>query len=240
MEASDTDLEGPVDWAQLIVDYQSGPKAEFGPALISQLEAYIAMAAAHFRPLPPAIEAEDIHQQMVLEVLDEAGRMPLPLRPKWVPRQLLLRSSQSVARWLAHETAPALVELGEALAEEPGTSISAVHPEFTSIGLSEEDLTLLHRFHVLDERTEDLADEAGVSPDTLRRRVSRARDRGRRSLASRIQRAENERRQTHNERSIRSDSGHRLVQLRNDGTDKHDSLGPGLPSRRGRCFPDSH
>ena len=217
MEAVQKDPAVPVDWIGLLLAYRRGPKDVIGSELVAQLELYIRAVAQGFDAVPPTIEAADIHQQLVIEVLIAAERLPLPAHPEWVPRQLMLRASRQVARWLAREKAQAALPLGESLRLESAPVIGEAFSGTTGIGINDEDLTLLHRFHVLGESGRELAEELGISVPALWRRVSRAASRCRVSVAARTRDGHKGRRGTHKGRLGVSSFAHPDGQLRKDG-----------------------
>jgi hypothetical protein len=91
-------------WSSLIADYREGPRPLFGPIIVRRLQAEIRTAADHLRP--PAgtmLSADDIQDELVLQVLEAATRMPLPSDPACIPLCLMLRAQARVARWLAGE-----------------------------------------------------------------------------------------------------------------------------------------
>jgi hypothetical protein len=49
------------------------------------------------------MDAEDLSQQLVLELLLTAARMPLPTNPGYLRRRLMARANQGVRRWLERE-----------------------------------------------------------------------------------------------------------------------------------------
>src|ERR1700737_2524206 len=157
MEAFQPHIEEEIDWASLLHNYRRGPKSVYGPELVGRLDAYIVAVAGRLDALPPAIDPADIYQQLVVEVLIASDRLPMPRQPQWIPRQLVLRASREVARWLAREKAKATVSLAEALPTGRSAAIGLTFPPRTAIDIREEDLALLHRFYVLGERGIDLA-----------------------------------------------------------------------------------
>jgi hypothetical protein len=209
----------------------------YGPELVGRLEAYITAVAQGLDAVPPTIDAADIQQQLVMEVLIAADRLPIPSQPQWVPRQLILRASREVARWLARETANATVSLNDRPTAGTNAPIGSTFPPSATIDIREDDLTLLHRFYVLGESGKDLASEFDLSAPALRRRVSRAADRCRDSVQSRTQQGHKGRRGTQKGRPPLSHFNNSDGQLRKDGArttniPRGDSAGPGRREAR--------
>jgi hypothetical protein len=66
------------------------------PAILASLQ--------RLRELPPVMDAEDLRQYLILEVLSAAGEMPLPANPAYMRRRLMARANQGVRRWLERES----------------------------------------------------------------------------------------------------------------------------------------
>jgi hypothetical protein len=134
-------------------------------------------AASAFRPLPPAILAEDIGQQLIAEVLAAAGSMPLPDPMRWAERRLMMRACWTVSRWLTDEAGGGIMSL-DALTERHSWRLPLRPP--TGIGMPhglDPDLELLYRHVVLGERLTDLAAEKGRSLFAILRLCRRAMER---------------------------------------------------------------
>jgi hypothetical protein len=67
-----------------------------GPALVR--------AAARFHAQPPAVDEEDIDQEVVMEALRAAAVMPLPDGCRFVQRRLMWFAMKRVTRWLERES----------------------------------------------------------------------------------------------------------------------------------------
>lgn len=89
--------------AQVIAAYRGGPRRLWGPAVLDLLAPAILQRLQRLRAQPPAIDAEEIRQQFVVEVLRAAAHIPLPDHPGWARGQILSRANQAVRRWLARE-----------------------------------------------------------------------------------------------------------------------------------------
>lgn len=217
MEGVQPGKDFPVDWIGLLLAYRNGPKDRYGPELIDRLELYINAVAQGLDPVLPAIDAEDIRQQLVMETLLAADRLPLPRQPEWVPRQLMLRASREVARWLAREGTRSTVSIDETVPAGARRTVGEAPVMPAGMGISEEDLTLLHRFYVHGETGRDLAAELDIPIPTLWGRVARAAARCRAAEAART-RAGHKGRSGDAQRTPGASSfAHRDGQLRKDG-----------------------
>jgi len=101
---------------ELVVGYRQR-RAGAGEAILELVLPALLARLAGFRPQLPAIDDEDLTQQLVLEIL--AAAMSIPLQgPAFLERRLVLRAGQYISRWLAREArhrsfATDLTELGE-------------------------------------------------------------------------------------------------------------------------------
>jgi hypothetical protein len=134
--------------------------------------------------VPPYLEQDDVAQELLLEVLRIASRWRPLCEDHWIPRRLVERAARKVLKSLLAEKL-GTVELGADLeaAEraEPDLVID------TPIGkASVADLRVIYRAHVLGEPIEVLADEAGLTPKQMRRRLKSARARARAASQSEI------------------------------------------------------
>jgi hypothetical protein len=87
-----------------IVDaYRAGPRELWGPVLLDLLAPALLARLQRLRAEPPAMDEEDIRQQLVLELLRAAATMPLPAEPGYLKSRLVARANQGVRRWLARE-----------------------------------------------------------------------------------------------------------------------------------------
>jgi hypothetical protein len=89
--------------AATIRAYRHGPAAFWGPVLLGLLGPALVRAAARFRAQPPAVDEEDIDQQLVMEALRAAAIMPLPDDCRFVQRRLVFFTMKRVTRWLERE-----------------------------------------------------------------------------------------------------------------------------------------
>jgi hypothetical protein len=87
----------------IVWHYRTGPRDLWASVLLDLLTPAILVRLARYRIEPPAVDAEDIRQQFVVELLAAAATMPMPLNAGFVERRLVLRAGQGVRRWLRKE-----------------------------------------------------------------------------------------------------------------------------------------
>jgi hypothetical protein len=103
------DLDGPAPadpdhrLARVIAAYRYGPRAVWAPVLLDLLAPAMISRLKRLRAEPPAVDEEDLRQQLVVEVLLAAATIPLPANPAWQKKQILSRANQAVRRWLQQE-----------------------------------------------------------------------------------------------------------------------------------------
>jgi hypothetical protein len=167
----------PVTWAELLEAYRTGPRQKWSALLIERLGPWLTAARQQLYAVPPYLEQEDVAQELVLEVLRIASRWRPVCEDRWIPRRLVERAARKVVKSLLAERL-GTVELGPDL-----EAAERAEPELvieTPIGeASVADLRVIYRANVLGEPIEVLADEAGVTPKQMRRRLKSARARAR-------------------------------------------------------------
>ena len=89
-------------WRQLLTQYRVDPVV-YGPEIVARMAPAIASAARRLRSPSPALESDDIQQELTLRVLAAAATMKLPGDDRWIPRRLILRARTEVGRWLQTE-----------------------------------------------------------------------------------------------------------------------------------------
>jgi hypothetical protein len=176
MAATD-DGGGPGSWAGLLEAYRNGPRQKWSTLLIERLGPWLTAARKQLHAVPPYLEQDDVAQELVLEVLRIASRWRPVCEDHWIPRRLVERAARKILKSLLAERL-GTVELGADLEAR-----ESAEPEFvvdTPIGkASVADLRVIYRASVLGEPIEILADEAGVTPKQMRRRLKAARARAR-------------------------------------------------------------
>ena len=90
--------------AATIRAYRRGPAALWGPVLLSMLAPALIRMATPLHAQPPAIDDEDIDQQVIAETLRAAALMPLPESCRFVQRRLIAFTRKRLTRWLARES----------------------------------------------------------------------------------------------------------------------------------------
>ena len=173
-----TDSGGaPETWAELLEAYRVGPKQKWSGLLIESLGPWLTAARQQLHAVPPYLEQDDIAQELVLEVLRIASNWRPVCEDHWIPRRLVERAARKLLKSLLAERL-GTVELGPDL-----EAAERAEPELvidTPIGkASVADLRVIYRASVIGEPIEVLADEAGVSPKQMRRRLKSARARAR-------------------------------------------------------------
>ena len=89
--------------ASAIRAYRYGPAALWGPTLLGMLGPALVRMASRLPAQLPAVDEEDIDQQVIVEVLRAAALMPLPDDCRFVQRRLIAYAAKRLSRWLARE-----------------------------------------------------------------------------------------------------------------------------------------
>jgi hypothetical protein len=89
--------------AATIRAYRHGPPTLWGPVLLSMLAPALVRLVRPLRSQPPAIDDEDLDQQVVVEALRSAALMPLPENCRFVQRRLTALTGKRLMRWLQRE-----------------------------------------------------------------------------------------------------------------------------------------
>jgi hypothetical protein len=88
--------------AEVVTAYRAGPPHLWGPVILDLLAPSLVELLAWLRPEPPAFDEEEIRQQLVVEVLRAAAK--IPIRDGFDMKvRLLARAYKYVVRWLARE-----------------------------------------------------------------------------------------------------------------------------------------
>jgi len=86
-----------------VLAYRRESRQIWGPVLLDLMAPTILASLRRLRELPPVMDAEDLRQNLILEVLSAAAEMPLPADPTYMRRRLMARANQGVRRWLERE-----------------------------------------------------------------------------------------------------------------------------------------
>lgn len=175
-------------WTALLEAYRVGPKEKWSGVLIERLGPWLTRARQRLIAVPPYIDDEDVSQQLVFVILRIAARWRPRCEDAWVPRKLVEAAERRVRTWLCRERSSQADELEDELPATEGAEPELVLD--TPIGrASVEDLRLIYRVKVLGDPVAALAQEAGITPRQMRRRVQEARERARTSVAEAGERA---------------------------------------------------
>ena len=87
----------------IVLAYREGPREVWGPVLLDLLAPALLARLQRLRTERPVMDDEDVRQQLVVELLSAAARMPLPEEPCHLRRRLMARANQGVRRWLQRE-----------------------------------------------------------------------------------------------------------------------------------------
>jgi hypothetical protein len=87
----------------IVLAYREGPRKVWGPVLLELMAPSLLARLRRLRTEPPVMEAEDVRQQLVVELLLAAARMPLPQEPGYLRSRLMARANQGVRRRLRRE-----------------------------------------------------------------------------------------------------------------------------------------
>jgi len=88
---------------ELLVAYRlSAVRSQIAPLILEAVRPQLEVRRLRLRPRQPYLETDDIAQQLVLEILDLALRLPLQ-EGAFLERRLLLRAIERVTRRLKRE-----------------------------------------------------------------------------------------------------------------------------------------
>lgn len=89
--------------AEMVTAYRSGPRELWGPVILDLLAPALVELLQLFRAEPPAMDAEEISQQLVMETLRAAATIPIHKDGCDMKVRLLARAYTYVVRWLIRE-----------------------------------------------------------------------------------------------------------------------------------------
>lgn len=87
----------------IVLAYRKGPREVWGAVLLDLLAPALLARLQRLRTQPPVMDDEDVRQQLVVELLSAAARMPLPEEPGYLRSRLMARANQGVRRRLQRE-----------------------------------------------------------------------------------------------------------------------------------------
>jgi hypothetical protein len=183
-DADNPEDGSPLTWAELLAAYRTGVRLEWSGQLLERLGPWLTAARHHLHAVPPYYDDEDVIHDLQAEVLRIASLWKPVCEDHWIPRRLVERAARKVVKSLLAEQLDQVVELGDEVEASQGAEPDLVLE--TPIGnASVADIRLIYRARVLREPIDDLADEAGLTPSRMRRRVKSALERARSRAAVR-------------------------------------------------------
>jgi len=88
--------------ADLVAAYRAGSRQLWGPVILDLLAPALVQLLRELRPVPPLIDEDEIRQQLVLEVLRAAAK--IPIRDSFDMKfRLISRACKPIVRWLTRE-----------------------------------------------------------------------------------------------------------------------------------------
>ncbi len=87
----------------VIHSYRDGPKKLWAPVLLELLAPALVARVARLEWVVPAIDEDDLTQQLIVEVLEVAASTRLSPDTRYVQHRLLTTAGRSVTRWLQRE-----------------------------------------------------------------------------------------------------------------------------------------
>jgi DNA-directed RNA polymerase specialized sigma24 family protein len=166
-----------LSWSDLLLAYRSERSQAAASALLERLGPWLTKASKTLLEAPPFADAEDIAQQLYLQVLAKAARWVPECEDQWIPRKLVEEAERRVRTQLRRARKRQPVELDESV---PAPSDEDPLVLDTPIGqASVADIHLIYRYQVEGERLQDMARRAGITPRQMRRRIQLAKKRAR-------------------------------------------------------------
>ncbi len=172
-------------WAAVLRCYRRGPRAAWAPLVLELLAPALVEIAVGFAPNPPAVDADDLQQQIALEALAAAGSIPLG-GGHFIKPWLVLEVTRRIERWLEREARHS----GEVDIDEEASMVASDEDEAWEMAEilasrpRRNDLELLYRLEVVGETLDEIAQDLGCTPKAVDCRRWRARARLRRQLGA--------------------------------------------------------
>ncbi len=89
--------------AEIVTAYRAGPRELWGPVILDLLAPALVELLQWFRAEPRAMDDQEIRQQLVMEILRAAARIPIHEDGCDMKVRLLDRAYKYVVRWLVRE-----------------------------------------------------------------------------------------------------------------------------------------
>ena len=89
--------------AHIVAAYRKGPRQLWAPVILDLLAPALIDSLLGFRAEPPVVDEEEIRQQLLMEVLRAARRMPIHDGGRQMRVRLVTRANKAVVRWLERE-----------------------------------------------------------------------------------------------------------------------------------------
>src|SRR2546423_9762547 len=137
-----------LSWSELLSAYRHAPTTEFSSVLVERLGPWLTNARKTLLAAPPFADAEDVAQQLVVEVLRLAARWKPGCEDRWIPRRLVEAATRRVRRSLRREHQHPTLELDSTVpASDPAPADLLLD---TPMGrATAADLRLLYRYAVV-------------------------------------------------------------------------------------------
>jgi len=163
--------------------YRRSPRPWSG-VLLEMLAPALVQVCRRMLRVPRGVDADDVHQQVIVEALAAAATMPLHEPPQRMQRRIALRVTTMTVRWLVsvvRSEGESLLDVGQQEPSPPPREDRLLIQEMSEYGVPAASLALLYRSQVLGQTFVELALEMGISPGALRNRQRRALTRLRRA-----------------------------------------------------------
>jgi DNA-binding NarL/FixJ family response regulator len=141
------------------------------------------------------LDDADLDQQIIVEAIDAALTIPLPVGARWIQRRIERRVATRMARWLIRQARANVISLdvldvGAIRDPQPDDQLDV--EAFVAAGLADQDIAILCRLLVLGQTIEQVARTLAVSPTVVVARRRRALRRLRRAGPTAFRRGSND------------------------------------------------
>jgi DNA-directed RNA polymerase specialized sigma24 family protein len=151
-------------------------RSHWSGVLLEMLAPALVSVCRRILRVPRGVDADDVHQQVIVEALAATAAMPLHEPPARMQRRVALRVTTMTVRWLVS----VVRNEGESLLDvdgqpsPPPREDRLLIQEMSEYGVPATSLALLYRSQILGQTFAELALELGISPDAVRNRQRRA------------------------------------------------------------------